>query len=282
MLSGMGVGLIIFLSLAGIHMLRKGTQGVSHITSTSSKSFPAGPTATPVPKHMAYRIPILMYHYVEYVQDKGDTIRQSLDITPYTFEQQVKTLSDNGYTFLTAKELGDAIEGVSIPPKKSVVLTFDDGYRDFYTDAYPILKKYHAKATVYMIAGFIGYRNYMTEAQLREIAASGLIDVGAHTVHHMSLKQAPLPSVKQELQEGKKMIEDIVGTPVVSFAYPNGSFDDQAIQQAEAAGYTTAVTTLPGIEENDGNRFKLFRIRPGGRVGDALTKHFDEKVFSSY
>ena len=279
-LGSVGIGLIAFLCFAGTRMVKKGSKGTVS-TTPSSNHFAAVPTPH-VSKQTAFRIPILMYHYVEYVQDKGDTIRQSLDITPYTFEQEIKTLADNGYTFLTAKDLGNALDGIYTPPTKSVILTFDDGYRDFYTDAYPILKKYHAKATMYMIAGFVGYRNYMTEAQLKEIAADGLIDIGAHTVHHMSLKQAPIDEVRKELTDGKKMIEDLIHMPVVSFAYPNGSFDDVAIHEVFASGYTTAVTTQPGSEENPTNRFKLFRIRPGGTVGNALIQRMEAKNISMY
>ena len=80
----------------------------------------------------------------------------------------------------------------------------------------------------------------------------------------------------------EKMIEDIIHMPVVSFAYPNGSFDDQAVHEVFASGYTTAVTTLPGIEENPGDRFKLFRIRPGGTVGNALIQRMKAKNLSMY
>lgn len=240
-------------------------------------------TPTPPPMHWPVRIPILMYHYVEYVEDKGDTIRQSLNITPYTFEKQLQTFVDAGYTFFTAKDIGELFDGKQhILPQKSVVITFDDGYRDFYTDVYPLLQKYHAKATVYVIAGFVDYKNYMTEAQVKEVAASGLVDVGAHTVHHVGLKYADKKTVKKEVEESKKMLEDMLGVPVISFAYPDGSYDDDVVQMVKNAGFTTAVSTSPGIEQGVENRYALFRLRSGGRIGETLLQYFTQKTFKSW
>lgn len=234
------------------------------------------PTPTPVPVAWPKRIPILMYHYVEYVQDKGDTIRQSLAITPVTFSKQIETLLNAGYTFITARELGEMFDGKRNIPDKPILITFDDGYRDFYTDVYPIIQKYHVKATVYVISGFIGYKNYMNEDQIMVIAASGLVDIGSHTVHHMGLANAPREEIKKELIESKKELETRISTPVVSFAYPDGRYDDMAVQEVSASGYTTAVATKQGIDIGPDNRFALVRIRPGATIGADLLKRVTE------
>lgn len=215
-------------------------------------------------------VPILMFHYVEYVQDKGDTIRQSLDTTPYTLEQEIITLKDSGYTFLTNHELSEILDGTKPMPAKPVLLTFDDGYRDFYTSAYPILKKYNVKATEYLIAGFTGYPNNMTEDQIKEIAKDGLVEIGVHTVHHLALKGLQLKTLAYEVFESKKMIEDMIGEPTYSFAYPYGSFDVAAINAVHQAGFTSAVSTVPGIDQPQIHRYFLYRLRPGGRIGDNL------------
>ncbi len=225
------------------------------------------------------KIPILMYHYVEYVQDKGDTIRQSLDITPYAFEHQIITLVNAGYTFITAGELGEMFDGKRDIPVKPILLTFDDGYRDFYTDAYPIIKKYRIKATAYIISGFIGYRNYMTDTQLQTIGSGGLVEIGAHTVHHVSLKHAPREEIQKELCESKTALETLIGIPVVSFAYPNGAYDENAIKEVQESGFTTAVATKPGIEIDPKNRYALVRIRPGSNTGADLLKRINQKSY---
>jgi peptidoglycan/xylan/chitin deacetylase (PgdA/CDA1 family) len=206
-------------------------------------------------------VPILMYHYIEYVADPGDKIRISLNVTPYTFENQIKTMKDAGYSFMTASELAQVIDGKAKLPVKPVVLTFDDGYRDFYTDAFPILKKYGVKGTVYVISGFVGRHNYMFPEQVVEVAKSGLVEVGAHTVHHVSLKGVSMKEDLIEIGNSKTDLEKLISMPVVSFAYPNGSFDKQAIEVVKNAGYTSAVSTLMGSEQGSVN--KLVQVREG-------------------
>jgi len=230
----------------------------------------ASPSAT-------FRVPILMYHYVEYVQDKRDIIRQSLNINPDVFESQIKTLADAGYTFMTAKELGEVLDGKQELPLKPILITIDDVHWDVDTVILPILKQYHAKATAYVITGFTGGSDFMTEEQIQDVIKSGLIEIGAHTVHHIGLKGILLKTVRYEVEESKKMLENTYHIFVSSFAYPSGYFDLQAIQVVKDAGFSTSVSTIPGVEANQANRFFLYRLRPGRRTGqiflDWLTAH---------
>ena len=225
------------------------------------------------------RVPILMYHYVEYVKDKRDTIRQSLDINPNIFEKQIQTMQNAGDTFMTAKELGEVIDGQMTLPKNPVLLTFDDGHWDFDTVILPILKKYQVKATLYVIPGFLGGSDFLTNKQLQDVVDSGLVDIGAHTVHHVSLKAKKLSVVEREVSQSKTMLESKFKVSVVSFAYPNGSFDKQAIGVVKDAGFTTAVSTLPGIIQTNENRFSLFRLRPGNRTGKGLLSFLAKSSF---
>lgn len=229
-----------------------------------------------------FRIPILMYHYVEIVKDQRDTIRKSLNIPSYIFEQQVKTLVDANYSFLTAKELGEVIDGKISLPSNPILLTFDDGHWDLDTDVLPILKKYHAKATAYIISNFIDGSDFLSSQQLQDIINSGLIDVGAHTQHHVSLKGKSLKIVESEIKNSKEFLEKSYHINVVSFAYPNGAFDEQAIDSVKNAGFTTAVSTIPGIEQSQQNRFFLYRIRPGARTGETLLKYLQNNKFRMY
>jgi len=229
-----------------------------------------------------YRVPILMYHYVENIQNKQDKIRLELNIPPNVFEQQVRTLSDAGYTFMTAKELGQVIEGKEQLPKKPVLLSFDDGHWDFATVVLPILEKYHAKATVYVISGFIGGSDFMTSQELQEVIKSGIVDVGAHTVHHISLRGRPQSEVQYEIDQSKAMLEQDYHIQVVSFAYPDGRFDQQAIQIVQNDGFTTAVSTAPGIEQSRVNKYFLYRLRPSYRTGQSLLTWLSQDQFSAY
>lgn len=218
----------------------------------------------------SYKIPVLMYHYIENVKDKGDKIRISLNIPPSVFELQLKTLVDAGYTFLTPSDMADILDGIKTMPDKPIVLTFDDGYRDFYTDAFPILKKYNVKSSEYIVSGFLGRPNYMTEAELKEISKSGIVEIGAHTVHHLALAGLPLNAVKNEIEQSKIQIESITGQSVTTFAYPYGFFDINTVQIAKKEGFRTALSTIPGSELGNYNRFYVNRIRPGWTTGGKL------------
>ncbi len=229
-----------------------------------------------------FRVPILMYHYVEIVQNKQDKIRVSLDTPPGVLASQIKTLQDGGYTFMTASQLADVLDGKAKLPEKPILLTFDDGHRDFYTDVLPILKQYHVKATNYVISGFLGGTDFMTAAQVKEVARSGLVEIGAHTVHHLALK-GRFPQVLQyEVRDSKNTLERLIHQPVVSFAYPYGSFDLQAIQAVKDAGFRTAVSTIPGIEVNQQNRYFLYRIRPGYRTGQELLLFLQQTSYKAW
>ncbi|MEK7572104.1 MAG: polysaccharide deacetylase family protein [Patescibacteria group bacterium] len=229
------------------------------------------------------RIPILMYHYVEHIQDPNDTFRELMNIHPEVFEAQVKTLKEAGYTFLTMREVGEILDGKRTLPHKPIVLTFDDGYRDFLTDALPILQKYTAKSTVYVIAAFTGTEpDHMTQVQLEEVIQTGLVEIGAHTKTHTYLAGNTPEEVSKEIIGSKKMLEFMLNIPIVSFAYPFGAFDEQAVEITKNAGFSTAVTTQPGIYAQHANRYVLDRLRPGHRTGEELTNYLEGTTFEEY
>lgn len=235
----------------------------------------ASPSAT-------FRVPILMYHYVEYVQDRRDITRQKLNINPYVFENQIITLEEAGYTFMTAKELSDVLDGKSTMPKKPILLTFDDGHWDIYTDVLPILKKYTVKATAYIIPGFIGGSDFLNDKQIKVLISSGLIEIGAHTIHHIALKEIQAKTVEEEVFGSKQILENTYHIKVYSFAYPYGSFDEQAIDIVKNAGFTTALSTIPGAEVNQANRFFIYRLRPGERTGQELLNYLQQSQYLPY
>lgn len=228
-----------------------------------------------------FRAPILMYHYIEF-QDPNDKIRASLTTSPYTLELQVKTLKNAGYTFMTASQLADVIGSKKELPAKPILLTFDDGYRDFYTDAYPILKKYNVSATQYVISGYLNNKNHLTVSELQEIAKDNLVEIGAHTVTHDWLKEKPAQEVAYQASKSKQDLEKIIGKKIVSFAYPFGAFDLSATKMVNASGYTNAVSTIPGIIQSHENEFFLYRLRPGGRTGEELLSWLSSSQFRPY
>lgn len=271
---------LVFVMIFGVVLLRYGMQlydlwprprpAVPQLPTPAPEQPRPQPSPTPVPGQ-TYHIPILMYHYVEIVQDKNDTIRQSLNVSPAVFEKQIVTLRNAGYTFLTMAQVGEVLDGKRSLPSKPVVLTFDDGHWDLATDILPVLKKYNVSITAYIIPGFIGRSDFLSKKQFQQVRESGLVEIGAHTVHHVNLKFATVEHASSEIRGSKKMLEQAYSVPnVVSFAYPYGAFNEKAVQITREAGYTTAVSTMPGTAQSTSNRMTLFRLRPGARTGQTL------------
>ncbi len=228
------------------------------------------------------RIPVLMYHYVEYVEDKNDTTRVALNTFPHVLDAQIQTLINANFTFLTNKQLTEYLNGNGVLPERSVVITFDDGYRDFYTDAYPILKKHNIPATQYVVSGFLHDQNYMTPEMVKEIAQDGLVEIGAHTETHPWLTDKSENFLNREIVDSKTKLELLIGLPIVSFAYPYGSFDIPAIDAVKKAGFTSAVSVIPGITHNQDTKYFLYRLRPGKRVGNELLDWIAGSKFTAF
>ena len=209
------------------------------------------------------KIPILMYHYVEYVKDDGDLIRKKLDIVPSLFEAHLQTLRKANYETYFVKDIPDILDGTIHYSTQSAILTFDDGYEDFYTDVFPLLKKYHMRATIYVIYDYIGRKGFLNEEQIKTLAESDLIEIGSHTLDHIYLKQAPKDYADKQIIESKKKFEEKFGIKIYTFAYPYGAFNNDNIASVQKAGYTAAVSVISGEMQSKDNLFYLNRIRPG-------------------
>ena len=130
-------------------------------------------------------------------------------------------------------------------PEKSLVITFDDGWADNYTNVFPILKEYGLTATIFVVTGFTGKENYMDWSQLREMSETG-ISIQSHTVNHKPLAQLSKSEVEYELETSKKTIEDHLGTQVNFLSLPHGVFNDKVLGMAQEAGYQAVCTSEPG------------------------------------
>lgn len=210
-----------------------------------------------------YKIPIIMYHYVEYVKDINDTIRKKLDISPNLFEDELKALHEANYKWYFVRDVPDILSGKVVAAPKSIVLTFDDGYEDFYSVVYPILKKYQAKATIYVINNFVNRKGFLTDSELQELAKSDLVEIGAHTLDHLYLKTVSRAIAEKQIKESKRLLEEKLGIKIMTFAYPYGAFNQETINIVTDAGFTAAVSVIPGSLQSETNLMYLSRIRPG-------------------
>ncbi len=184
-------------------------------------------------------IPILLYHHID---DKPG----SLYVGTGTFAAQMDYLVANGYTSLTLPEVvSDLVSGQF--PAKPVVLTFDDGYRDMYNNAYPILRSKNLKATFFLISQLMEGADYLTWEQAREMSGNPLVTIGDHTLSHRSLPALSEEDMKGEILSAKSIIESKLGTTINVFAYPYGSYTSRADKYLQEGGFVAAVTTEYGV-----------------------------------
>lgn len=196
-----------------------------------------------------YAIPILCYHDF---RDKPS----HWAITPQRFEAHLKALKAMGFTFLTVGEAVDLLKGrwTKPIPKRAVVITIDDGFRSAYTVAFPLLRRYGAKATLCVYTAWIGKtRGALTWDELRKMTRSGIIEVVSHTVSHPNirrmrrrLRQDDYRSrMAQELTASKKELERQLGMTINGLAYPGGYVDGTLKALAQKTGYRWALTINP-------------------------------------
>lgn len=199
---------------------------------TMTSLAPLGPVDTP-PAHVI--LPVFMYHHVS-SQPTRDLLDFSLTVTTAEFNHQLDWLQKQGYKSITMTELFDAFYYGKVLPSKAVMLTFDDGYTDVFTYAFPALLAHHYRGVFYIPSGL---RNgwYMTWDQLRTLAKSGM-EIADHTINHADLAQYPMTQHKttpqQEILNSKTMLEQELGIPIQFFCYPYGEpfhHGTQAVRQ---------------------------------------------------
>ncbi len=160
-------------------------------------------------------------------------MRVDLSLPPEKFEAHLKYLVEQGYQSITLSDLVMALQTGSALPIKPIIITLDDGYSDAYTNAYPLLVKYHMKATVFVITSLIDENNtdYLTWAQAAEMSSHG-IDIESHSVNHPDMRNRDAAFIHYELSASKQAIEARTGRTVRFFCYPSGDYDANVIKSA--------------------------------------------------
>jgi peptidoglycan/xylan/chitin deacetylase (PgdA/CDA1 family) len=213
-------------------------------------------------------LPILMYHYVRTPPSTtSDLLGYKLSVSPADFATQMDWLARNGYHPVDFNDVRAYFAGTQPLPAKPLVITLDDGYADLYTTAFPILAAHGFKAVAYIVSGFVGWPQYVSSAQVVQMDHNG-IEIASHTVNHANLARSSYGSVMRELVDSKQMLENLVGHPVLDFAYPSGQFNAQVVAAVQRAGYDTAVTTLFSVDHSVADRYLWTRVRVGG--GESL------------
>jgi peptidoglycan/xylan/chitin deacetylase (PgdA/CDA1 family) len=205
-----------------------------------------------------------MYHSISEhkVKEKHNKWR----VKPEDFGKQMDWFFKKGWTSYTITELSNLKE----IPNKSFVITFDDGFEDNYINAFPILKKYNFKATIYLVPNQTTNHweinntsylsNFLNEEQIRTMQESKLIEFGSHTLSHVNLATINEDVLEKEIYESKKEVEKLINKECESFAYPYGKFDDKIIKVVKEAGYKNATVVKRGLFEKNDDPFTIKRL----------------------
>ncbi len=224
------------------------------------------PKIGPLKKEEVF-VPILMYHHIRENPHPDNPVWAALHITPAFLDQQLTYLETHGFHIITLDDVYAAIfEGKTLP-EKPVVLTFDDGYRTFYENAFPLLKKHNMKAINFVITQGVGASAYLTWDEIAEMDKSGLVEFGAHTRHHPNLPDLSRGSQVDEIKGSKADLEAHLNKKIDWFAYPYGSYSDFAITVVKEAGFKGAVSTIYGPIQSKDSLFLMHRIMVNGRYG---------------
>ncbi len=251
-------------------MIQSVAAAVPPTNTAQTKTLPPPPavlaaqTAPQTPSVVMTGIPILMYHYVGNNPNPKDKARYALSVSPDQFEAQMAYLSQNGYTTISLDTLYAIFNKQSAKPAKPIVLTFDDGYIDFYYNAFPILSKYHLSAVEFIPTGLVGKPAYMTWDMIKQIQGSGLVTFEAHTVNHTNLTSVAYQQVLTELQTSKNDLAKQTGYPVNFIAYPYGSVNNAVVAAAVKFGFVGGLGTW--LSRATGPSMVMPRIRINGSL----------------
>lgn len=219
-----------------------------------------------------FEIPLLMYHSIAY------EAKNELRVPKEKFEEQMKFLKEHGFTAISMKEAYEIINNEKLSPEKPIVICFDDGYADNYSNAYPILMKYNLRGTIFVITDTVDKSSqYLSSSQIREMYKSG-IDFQSHTVHHEELNRLSYAKQLKTLRQSKEYLESCLGSRVIALSYPVGKYNNDTIKAAKDTGYLMAVTTKFGFAKKKDGMFTLTRVRIN--ASDSL-QSFSAKIKTS-
>jgi peptidoglycan/xylan/chitin deacetylase (PgdA/CDA1 family) len=224
-------------------------------------------------------IPILLYHHIAVLPENASRSQKRWTLSPKRFEEQIAWLAAHGFHPVTLTQLVAHRKEGKLLPSSPIVLSFDDGWKDQYTGAFPVLVKYKIPATFFIITDSIGHSAYMDWKQLEDMAAAGM-DIEPHSHTHPKLTVFPEQYLSREIIDSKKILETRISKPAVVFSYPFGSYNDTVISIVKQAGFDAAVS-INGL--NNGYIFRKDQTYTLARYplesGDDLEQVAREKGF---
>lgn len=252
------------------HKISKSTTKSDSPIASPSATPTASPSATPRPltfKEMnvlygpCVYLPTLMYHHIQPMEEAKAANHQYLNVAPETFRSQLQYIKNRGYSVVTMSDLINFFDQNTPLPPKPLLITIDDGYKDNYTYAFPILKEFSYPATIFLSTGLMQNGDYLDWSQISEMNGQRIL-LANHTWSHKNL-QSKQDIVSKEIQlADTQLTQRGLGSPKV-FAYPYGITSNQAKIELKNQNYLLAFTTVPGSTLCKKQRFDLPRVRVG-------------------
>jgi peptidoglycan/xylan/chitin deacetylase (PgdA/CDA1 family) len=198
-------------------------------------------------------IPVLLYHRV------GDT-QGHMTVTPKRFATDLGNLKNMGFSTINLDLFRRYLADPETPlPENPLMISFDDGYRDNFLNAYPILREYGMTAAFYIITGMVGEEDRLTSAHIREMATNGM-SIGSHTVSHRALGELETEEAAAELSLSRLFLEGLLQRPVNFVAYPKGSYNEFTAKLANESAYNGGFSVEYGTCTQSSNPYALRRI----------------------
>lgn len=224
------------------------------------------------------QIPIYTYHQI--VESSADVEVDYMQTTLKNFKKQINGLLNLGYTPITYQNLIDYKKGIKSIPKKSCIITFDDGYTSVYEYVYPVVEEYNIPITLFVVNNLVGVDGYMTWDQLKEMHDSKLVDIYSHGLNHSEYDKLGTDILLSETEESyselKNKLEDTSLLKI--FAYPCGFYTDDEIEILANNGYIQNLMDGKINKSNSLNLNKLHRLYP---LNDSILKMIFKQIYKS-
>lgn len=231
------------------------------------------PSPSPSPRSLTFEeknqlygpcvnLPVIFYHHIQNMDVAKANGQQNLTVATDTFIKQMQYLKDKGYNTASTSVLTDFFDK-SIPvPKNSIIITFDDGYEDFYVNVLPVIKQDGFKVVLALPTGLVGNPGYLTWDEISQGASNG-IEIINHTWSHANMASGNTSVIQREITTADNQLNAQGYNKNKAFVYPYGGYSDYAMNFLKEKGYTLAFTTAPGATMCKKLRFSLPRIRIG-------------------
>ena len=218
------------------------------------------------------KIPILMYHSIS-----DDDPNNNLLVPPSMFEEQMAWLEANEFTSMDLDEALDSMETGKVP-KRPVVITFDDGYSDNYTSAFPSLKNHGLKATFFVITDGVDDGYYMSSEMLKEMQSDGM-SIQNHTANHLELDKLSREDAYDTIKRGQDFLRNNIGSDANYLCYPVGKYNSETIEIEKELGIKAATTTQGGISSIGDGLYQLKRVRIYPMSIESFSSIFSEYIY---